>query len=91
MPNTEQPYQIIILGQDVFQAIKINANVAEGVFQWQGIIKLMPQYGHWISTKASTFYDDNPKLALLSVFSQQDDFLQDNKMVIRKLKNLCFS
>ena len=51
----------------------------------------MPQYGHWISTKASTFYDDNPKLALLSVFSQQDDFLQDNKMVIRKLKNLCFS
>ena len=31
MPNTEQAFQII-LGQDVIWAIKINADVAEGVF-----------------------------------------------------------
>ena len=34
MPNVEQPYEII-LGQDVIWAIKINADVAEGVFWWQ--------------------------------------------------------
>ena len=35
MPNTEQLYQII-LDHDVIQAIKIDANVAEGIFWWQG-------------------------------------------------------
>ena len=35
MLNTEQIYQII-LGHDMILAIKINADVVEGIFIWQG-------------------------------------------------------
>ena len=75
MPDTKQPYQIT-LGQDVIKAIKINADVAEGVFKWQGIVKAMPRHCNQTSTKIDSFCEDNPKLALFAVFSQQNNFLQ---------------
>ena len=69
------------LGQDVIRAIKINADVMEGMFRWQGIIKSMPKHGHWTNPQIDAFCEDNPKVALVSVFAQQNDFFWDNKTI----------
>ena len=82
MTHTKLPYQIIF-GQDVIQAIQINADVAKSVFRWQGIIKPMPKHGHWTIKKMAYFVKTIPSFLWSQFLLKRTTSCEKVRWVIR--------